>query len=158
MPQWRTLRIIHFALLAGLALSGAVYFALRTGQLATDAPELGLVAQIGAPASVIIAIMATFVLPQMMLQRREAFAGDGASAADLQALLAQYQTQKIIQWALIEGAGMFAAVMFFLTGAQSALAAAGVALLALAWRRPTVAEFAAMFALSETEVQRAVSS
>ncbi|MBX7058624.1 MAG: hypothetical protein K1X75_11210 [Leptospirales bacterium] len=155
--RWRQLQIIHVALCVALAGAALLHYYLRSGD-AGAAQGLEVAGRFGGPGAVLFALIVAWTLPQLVLRRREAFAGAVDTGANLGQILPQYQSAKIIQWAAVEGAGMLSSALYFLSGEVSSLAAVAIALGALALRRPTVSEFAKMFGIAEQMVERAFQS
>jgi hypothetical protein len=126
----RVVRILHTALLGGLALSGATLYLVRRvlpPPAAGAAPVLTLV--LAVVSVVLLAIGMGAPRPKGPDRRPEqdsdAYGGDAPSRG-----------AAIMLWATIEGAGLVGAVGYFLTGGTAPAGAFALALAALALWRP----------------------
>lgn len=124
-PNGRSMRILHGALTAGLALAGAaLVFLRRTQSLPTMVPPVtGIALAIAAISTLAVAL--AVVRPRFPTQRpdqtADAYWGDTT-----------VRGTAIVMWAGVEGAGLLAAVGYLLTGASAALIALMLAILTLA--------------------------
>lgn len=141
----QTSLIIAGALIMGLVMFGAVAVVLRLGQSA----ELGLLSYLGTGLAVLM-IFARLTLPAAMAAgqiRRIA----AQPPADWRASLAGvYQSTVIVGNALLEGAGMFNLIAYFLHGHWLSLAVVGSLISLMAMTVPSQQQFEAWAA----QVQR----
>jgi len=126
----RLVRILHSALLAGMALSGAVLYLVRRMPHALptlEIPRLGLVFAVVPALLLVVAV--TALRPRVP----ERSTGQNADAYwnELRS-----RGASLVLWASIEGAGLVGAVGYFLTGATAPAVAFGLALAALVQFRP----------------------
>ncbi len=151
------LRIIHLALTAGAALGTAVFYFLRTqginpetGTQDAVGPEFGF---LGAGA-VLAGVLASIVMPRIISKSAlEAFRQSDDIIDHPEVTFRIYQNMKIIQWAMIEGAAMLAAVMYFLSGNGIAILAAALAVAYLGWQRSSLEDLKRRLGLSDTQLQ-----
>jgi len=136
--------IIHFGLIAGLLLfSGIVYFM----GMAQNDDSLTETFRFMVPGFAAIAVlMGRFVGGKML-------SGVNPQSA-LRDKLAMFRNASIIRWAMVEGAGFFAVVTYFLTGNQIFLIVALACAAYLFTLRPTPARAAVELKLSEGEYQQ----
>ncbi|MFZ5630618.1 MAG: hypothetical protein ACOY5B_15910 [Spirochaetota bacterium] len=119
--------IIHLALMLSPAIFAAVvYFLIQSGNAAAAVPDQqSVVFQSVAAAMAVIAVGFSQLLPRFML-RDEKYVS-----------LQKYFTMKIVQWAMLEGAALFIAVIFFMSHHMNLLIPIGVLIALIAVLRPT---------------------
>ena len=125
----RSARLLHAALAGGLALAGVVFalsVAVLKGPLG-DAPIPAVAFAAVALAQIGVAL-AVF-RPRIPARRFDQSAEDYWSSSEVRG-------RSVVVWALLEGAGLFAAVGYVLTGGIAAAAVALIALVALLGVRP----------------------
>lgn len=104
----------------------------------TDISQVLLMA-LGGMGFFSMLMLGLFIRPQMARAAARAWqdrAAEGDEAAALK-IWKFFQTRTIITGAMVEGLGLFAAVIHFLTGSKPALIGVGVALIGLVWAFPT---------------------
>ena len=167
-PRLRTLTIIHFAITSGLVMVLAVFYMIGSGMLGEGAPppsatDEGLDAELFVPLVFLMALggaAASFFLPNIIASKLKPVVGDsGASAgyqplgaAELEELVRQYQQVKIVQWALLDGPGLFAGAVFFLTGRVEVLGAGALMIALLLYFRASRADLQQRFGLSDQQL------
>ncbi len=129
-------RIIHLALLAGSMLFGSVALVITFKQLnAAMGPHPVLIV---ADFLCFATIAGSVVVRKSMLKR-------GAAPTDPDSALVKYQTICLVQWAMIEGGALFAAVAMLVSRNIFAFALFLISIAFLAFRRPSEQEFMGMF-------------
>ena len=127
---------MHIALLLGpLAF---LVVAKTVGQTA-ERPELLVV---GVALAVLLAGI-SFVLPKAVLGRLS----KPDSRAPLEQMLPAYQSTKIIQWAMVEGAALFNRTVVFVSGNPVSFGCALALFGLLAFHRPSRDDFARLCAI-----------
>ena len=126
----RSIRLLHFALVAGLALVGGTFaLLLRIQGRPLEGPSIVSLVLAGAAVSLLI-VAAAVVRPKVPErssdQSPEAY-WDSAEARGAAILL----------WAVVDGAGLVSCVGFLLTGGAAPAAAAVLSILALLLFRPS---------------------
>jgi len=121
----RAVRVIHVALVIGLALAGAVLYVVRRASPPLSVGAAPSLAIIVAAIAAITLIMAVLVLRPRVPARRPDQDGDAYWKAAL--------GPAIVLWGAVEGTGLMGAVGYFVTGGTLPLAAfvLGVATLAV---------------------------
>ncbi|MBE7437599.1 MAG: hypothetical protein HS115_04015 [Spirochaetales bacterium] len=140
------LRIIHLAISVGLVIPlGVFYWLVSSGQVkpSLTEPLLFYVGMFIAVAAVIVSRL----LPAALAGKLKLPGGGSVRATDL---LAPYFQLKIIQWAVLEGAGLYQAVVYYLTGAEAALIIGGVLFVLLLVRRPSREDMRKMLGLPDS--------
>lgn len=123
------LHIVHLTLMLAPALfSGLVYFLIRSGEAAILPSEQTALFQYVAAVLAIIAVAFSQLLPRFLVR--------GEKSLTMQ----KYFTLKIVQWAMIEAAALFIAVIFFLSHHINLLIPIGVLIALIALLRPTSEE------------------
>lgn len=150
-----TLKILHLAFMAGLVLFSIVVFFLPLGAQAPspsappppapDPDDMEMIFAILLGAWAILAIPASlFILPAMRKQAGIA-AADSASDADPDAprlaAIGPYTTALLLRAALVEGGGLFGAVIALITGQMLFLIAPLAAAAIIGAYFPTRAKF-----------------
>jgi len=140
------LRIIHLAIAGGLLIPlGLFYWLISTGQVSPTLTE-PLLFYVG----MFIAVAAVFVsrlLPAALAGKLKLPGGGSVSASEL---LAPYFQLKIIQWATLEGAGLYQAVVYYLTGQEAALIIGAILFVLLLVRRPSRDDMRKMLGLADS--------
>lgn len=124
------LYIIHLALMLGpasFALSLYFFVLPQANELAMPKGQ-ATIYQIVAAALAVIGVGLSQIIPRFF------FRGEKSVP------LAKYITMKIVQWALVEAAALFIAVVYFLTHDKNMLIPLGVLIAIMAFMRPTVDE------------------
>lgn len=124
------LYIIHLALMLGPAFFAlSLYFVVLPQATEQSLPkEQATVYEIVAAAMAVIGVGISQLIPRFF------FRGEKSVP------LAKYVTMKIVQWALVEAAALFIAVVYFLTHDKNMLIPLGVLIAIMAFMRPTVDE------------------
>lgn len=137
-------QIIHYALLAGLLLQCAVMYFLVSGSTTTptDGPD-ELFRYLVPGLAAVAVLVGRFVSRRIFAQAPE--------QQTLQDKIELFRRGMIVRWAMIEGAGLFACVAYFLTGNLPLLLVALAAAIYLFTLRPTREAAAAALGLSEGE-------
>lgn len=130
LPNARGMRILHAALTAGLTLGAIVFFIVRR---VSPVPALAQ-AQVLSLALTVAAISAIVVAFTVLRPRFPARASE--QTADVYWGDAAVRMSALVLWAVVEGAGLIAAVGYLLTGATPPLVALVLAILTLASLRP----------------------
>lgn len=122
--------IVHLALTLSPAIFGAVvYFLVQSEGAPAALPDSqSVLFQSVAAALAVLAVGFSQLLPRFLLRGEKKIP------------FRSYFTMKIVQWAMIEGAAMFIAVIFFLSHHNNLLIPLGVLVALLATLRPTVDE------------------
>lgn len=130
LPNARGMRILHAALTAGLTLSAIVFFIVRRVSplpALAQAQVLSLALTVAAISAIVVAFMV--VRPRIPSRASE-------QTADLYWGDPTARMSALVLWAVVEGAGLIAAVGYLLTGATPPLIALVLAILTLASLRP----------------------
>lgn len=146
-PRLQTLRILHGALCAGVAVFLVIVLVLRLAGGMNKPPPIPLITYVAA-AFTLIMLMVSFALPTMMEAnwRRQLAPGKspftGAQGAGMPAdpfsrWAGLYQTRLIVRMALLEGAAFFALIAYLLEGQPLSLGLAGGLLFAMLGLFPT---------------------
>lgn len=123
------LYIIHLALMLAPALfAGVVYFLIYSGEAAVLPNDGIALFQYVAAVLAIIAVAFSQLVPRFLVR--------GEKSLTMQ----KYFMLKIVQWAMIEGAALFIAVIFFLSHHMNLLIPIGVLIALIALLRPTSEE------------------
>ena len=118
--------VVHLVLMLAPAVFAAiVYFLIQSGNAAAIPGEQFVIFQWVAAAMAVIAVGFSQLVPRFMLRQEK------------NVPLQKYFTMKIIQWAMLEGAALFIAVMFFLSHKMNLLLPVGVLIALIALLRPT---------------------
>ena len=148
-PRLRVMQIIAFAQLLGLVVTAAIFVYLvqvpHNGQGVAPPQGLPIFSLVGVGVLTGVALVA-FACPTFLLHQgvRAVARGDWSSPSgaapldsDADKLLALYQTTMIIGLALIEGAGLYCCIAYFLEGQPWMLALIALAIMLQAARFPT---------------------
>lgn len=140
----KTLRILHFALLAGMIFFSLVSFFLNYTGVEPAAAEL---------SGIFIYIIPVFVLggftaSHLLFKNRM---GIARSATGLTEKLTHYRAALIVRWALLEGPAFFAIVVYMLTNELLFLGWAAIIIVYFITLWPTVAKSVADLELNYTE-------
>jgi hypothetical protein len=124
------LYLIHLAIMLSPAIfAGLIYFVMLPG---SETPGMSkdqlTVFQVFAAALSVIAVSLSQIIHRFIFR------------GEKQVPTAKYTTMKIVQWALLEGAALFIAVIFFMSQEKSMLIPLGVLIALIALMRPTVDE------------------
>lgn len=130
------IKIIHLALVVGAGMFGAVVLTLS---------RKGMTMQPVNNPILIIAAAMCFGSIAASLVLRTVLPRGVTMPADPAAVLVQYQTISLVQWAMIEGGALFAAVTTLTTRNGWAFALFCISLAFLAFRRPSERELLSMF-------------
>jgi hypothetical protein len=131
MDAARVARILHGALLAGLALAGAVLAMVRrVGHVRPleAAPTIGLA--LAGVAFVLLAVAIVVLRPRMPERRAD-------QSADAYWMAGESRGAAIVLWSVVQAAGLVASVASFVTGATAPIAVAAAALIVLFMFRPS---------------------
>lgn len=147
--SFRSLVLLHRALLAGQVVMGIMMYYLRSTSL--NPPfnlELDRILQAVAIALAAIAYLVgtKWFFTKKIKEARES----NGSTADKFAI---YRTASLVQWALLEGTTLFAIVAFYLTGNLAFLVMAGMLVLIFALLMPSVMKIAILLRASEQEIR-----
>lgn len=143
----RGINIVHKALIAGQVLFGAVCISLRlSGNLDFSMPDLDRPLQVIA----LLAAGGGFFIGNFLFKKRVQPVRDTNETPA--AKFAIYRSAAIIQWALLEGPGLFTIICFFLTGNYAFIALAGVLIMLLAMMGPQRAKVQFLLGLREDEM------
>ncbi|MFM2358038.1 MAG: hypothetical protein RLY16_30 [Bacteroidota bacterium] len=147
--SFRSLVLLHRALLAGQVVMGVMMYYLRSTSL--NPPfnlELDRILQAVAIALAAIAYLVgtKWFFTKKIKEARES----NGSTADKFAI---YRTASLVQWALLEGTTLFAIVAFYLTGNLAFLVMAGMLVLIFALLMPSVMKIAILLRASEQEIR-----
>lgn len=124
------LYMIHLALMLGPAVFAlSLYFFVlpQATELALPKEQANIFG-IAAAALAVIGVGFSQILPRFFFR--------GAKSVPM----GKYITMKIVQWALVEAAALFIAVVYFLTHEKNMLIPLGVLIAIIAFMRPTVDE------------------
>jgi hypothetical protein len=119
---FKTLKIIHLAMLAGLAAFAVVIFFLTQ-----DTQFFSLTPQDDFFALVVPIVLFSGIIMSSVIYKK--FVSKGKTAKDLPAKTSIYLTSNIIRYALIEGPVLLALVIFNLNNNLLFLALAGIGIL-----------------------------
>ena len=123
-------RILHFAILAGLVMiTGILFFLLRTGSGGQGLGKANQVLSILGPVIGLVTLLAAFLSYKVKMKS----AVKQNSLADK---LGIFMTAHIIKLALLEGGAIINLVLFYLTGNLQLLIYAGLAILVIAINFP----------------------
>lgn len=128
----RTMRIIAVALPAGAVMMASLMIYLRSTRNAAPDPDLPILS-LAACGLFVVQVALSFIVPRMIRRATlRSLAGTTASSSP-ENLVGVYQTCTIIALALLEGAVMFAAVVYLIEGRFWAIAPIvfGIALMAM---------------------------
>ncbi len=149
--RFMQLKLIHFALCFGpLAFGAAVFFVLRP-EFGPPTPENVQLEWILTGAALAIGLPGSAIIPGLLGKK-------GAAGLALEATIVQYQSVKIVQWALIEGPALMALIGHMLGGGEVSLAGAAVLVGLLIFRRPTVEDYASRLGHDPAVVERALKN
>ena len=135
--KFMVIRLIHLALLVGSLMFGGVMIVISHKQLTTKVTPDPMLIVAGAMC---IASLAGSLVVRQLLKK------GGVVPADPNSILIKYQTICLVQWALIEGAALFSAVVTLLTKNTLAAVFFVICIAFLAFRRPSEQEFLTLFA------------
>lgn len=140
--QFKTLQIIHLALTAGPAFMFGI---LWLNQM----PEINLNPMEGALGLILpFVVLGAIVLGKLLAKNLKST----LTKPNLANKLNNYRTAGIMRWALIEGAAMMSAIIFFFIESNvMALLSFAFGLWVLSSLRPTVDGFATLYNLSNQE-------
>lgn len=129
VPHARVARILHFALVAGLALAGIAFFVLLRvqGRALGGGPDLGYIL---AAVAVLLLVVAQTVLRRRVPERRFDQSPDDYWASP------EIRGVSILLWAVIDGAGVLGCVGYVFAGGIAPAAAALLAIVTLVIYRP----------------------
>lgn len=120
------LYIIHFALMLAPALfAAAIFFGIVQNDETAVGKDATTIFQSVAAVLAVIAVGFAQIIPRFIIR--------GEKRIPLQ----KYISLKIAQWALVEGAAFFIAVVYYLSRQKSLLIPTGVLIAILAIMRPT---------------------
>jgi hypothetical protein len=146
-PPLRVLQVIILAFASGLVAFSVLGLVLgpqsrqpvgNASAAPTDISQILLMA-LGAMGVFSMLVLGFFIRPQMARGAAKAWQERGADGDEAAAMSIwrMFQSRTIITGAMVEGFGLFAAVIHFLTGSKPALIGAGVAIIGLLWAFPT---------------------
>ncbi len=135
--QVRTLRILIGALIMGvLMITGVAAAMAATGKATQKDIAMMLLLALGGLAIAELVAYRALVRPTILRQVRRNYAAAAEDAKEA-FLLGQFTTMTILAAALIEGVGLFGAVILLITGQWAAIAAPLIAAGALAFLMPS---------------------
>lgn len=126
----RSMQIIAFSLMAGVAFFAAVAVFLQNGDGGEQLENTPVATFLTYPAVFLAAaaVVARLMIPRLVVSQRLAGLGKPETpvheAGQRVTLLEIYQTRMIVEMALLEGAAFFALVAFIVEGRWAAFAAA----------------------------------
>ena len=143
----RALNLMHKAMLAGQILFAAIcFYMLYSKAMVPSLQDMDKIFQVIAIALSAAGFFAgNFLFKKKLSQAREISAG-------LKEKFALYRSGCVMQWAFLEGPGIFSIVCFFLTGNYAFIALAAVLILLFAILAPSKLKIALLLGVSETEV------
>jgi hypothetical protein len=144
----RALNILHKAMLAGQILFAVIclYMVYTKAMVSSMQQDMDKILQVIAIALSAAGFYAgSFLFKRRLLQARETSSG-------LKEKFAIYRSGCIIQWAFLEGPGIFSIACFFLTGNYAFIALAGVLILLVAILAPSKLKIALLLGVSEEEI------
>lgn len=154
----RTATIIHLAICAGLGIGLAVFYSLvnQSGLPSSSETDPALFVPVAFFLGVSGAL-GSFILPNLLFAKMVSPADRPAAYEPLAqeqivAYVQRYQSVKIVQWALVEGAGLFCGLVFFMTAQMQLLFAAVVLLGILMFHRPSREDFKRRLALNDQQL------
>ena len=127
----RSMSIFYYAMIGGLLVFAVIVFALNY-QLGPGSLDQSMI-RIFFIAVLIIATMSIFMAPRLYKKRITDALSPGLSLMDK---LDIYRSALIVYLALCEGPGLFAVIVYFLTGYKPLLIVIAVVLLAMFLKRP----------------------
>jgi uncharacterized membrane protein len=131
------LKLIHFALLVGLAMFAGICFFVSSSELTVSVTEHALMLTMAvALASILLPV--SFVIHRPLLKFRK----ETDSISKYQQL---YKSICVVRWALAEGPALFALVMFFVTGNLLLVVVAIICIVGMIANRATVQQFELYF-------------
>lgn len=133
--RFMTIRLIHLALVIGAGLFGAVVFQLGYRQMTM---------QHGGNPIVLVAVMVSLGSIAVSLVLRKVLQQNGSMPTDPNGVFARYQAICLVQWAIIEGGALFAAVATMITKSGVAFACFVASWAFMAFRRPSERELLVM--------------
>lgn len=143
----KALTILHKALLAGQVIFAAVcVFLAYAKMLPTTQEDLDRILQVMA----VVLSAAGFIGGNSFFKKRVLEIRDMQTNAKEK--LTMYRAACIVQWALLEGPGIFTIICFFITGNYAFIALASVLMLLFAMLAPSKTKIAFQLALSEEEL------
>ena len=131
-------RLIHAALLLGSLMFGGTVLLLSYKQMATQTALNPVILVAGMVC--VLSIAGSLGVKTVLLK------GGAVVPPDPNSMLIRYQTVCLVQWAMIEGAALFAAVVTLITRSSFAFVLFVACAIFLAYRRPSEREFLSMFA------------
>jgi len=130
IPQARVARILHFALVAGLALAGVAFFVLLRvqGRSLGGGPDVGYV--LAAVAALLLVVAQTVLRRRVPERRFDQSPDDYWGSPEIRGV-------SILLWAVIDGAGLLGWVGYVFTGGVAPAAAALLSIATLVLYRPS---------------------
>lgn len=146
-PAIKALGIVHKAMMAGqLLFAACCIFLYTSGSITVIAPEMDRPLQI---AAVLLAAVGFFASTAIFKKRMQAARDGGGTAKEK---FESYRAACLLQWALLEGPGLFCIIAFFLTGNYAFLALTGLLVLLMAMTGPSKEKIQLQLGLSEQEI------
>ena len=143
---FKFISIIHLAMMLGVVLFGiVVYIFVADFQNPDTQSELAKLLVYIVPGSVIAGIIASNIIFRLKLN---AIIGSG----DLKVKMAVYRESLIIRYILLEGPALFALVAIYMTNNSNFMVYAGLLVVLLAMKRPTIKSAIADLALDQQEI------
>ena len=143
---FKLLSIIHLALTMGLVLFGLVVsFFIADFQHPDNTSELAGIIVYLVPALCIVGLVASNVVSKNKVNQLKA-------NSDLSAKLMGFREAMIIRFALLEGSGLFALATIFITNDINYLIYAGVMVILMLAKRPTLRSLIAELELDQQEI------
>jgi hypothetical protein len=145
--SFSALNILHKAMLAGQVLFATVCFYMLYSKTVIPAlQDLDKILQVLAITLSAAGFFAgNFLFKKRLLQAKE-------SPAGLTEKFAIYRSACILQWALLEGPGIFSIICFFLTGNYAFLALAATVILLFVILGPSKIKIAFQLGVTEDEI------
>lgn len=142
---FRTLQILHAALIAGQVFFGLIVsFLLISGNADVGSADLSMVFSYIVPLFVLIGLSGSNYIYKSWLSKLR-------SSNDLKYKMANYRVALIIRYAFLEGPTLFAIIVALLTGNLFFLVFAGLLLSFMIYRRPVKNRIIADLGLSIEE-------
>ena len=143
---FKFISIIHLAMMLGVILFGiVVYIFVADFQNPDTQSELAKLLVYIVPGLVIAGIIASNIIFRLKLN---AIIGSG----DLKVKMAVYRESLIIRYILLEGPALFALVAIYMTNNSNFMVYAGLLVVLLAMKRPTIKSAIADLALDQQEI------
>jgi len=127
----RAVRLLHGALVGGLAMSGAVFVLVRRLSLGPTFPLPPILAFVLAGFTIIVVLLAARIVRPTIPDRQVDQSSDAYWSDAIR------RGRALILWAMTEGSGLVAVIGYYLTGVPATAIAYAVALGTLIMFRPS---------------------